>query len=204
MNSDFQIQTEQQLGDVLGEAHEFITEKVLSALTPIMIEFIRRSPLIMISTLDQHGRIDTSPKGDAPGFVQVDDNGTLLIPDRPGNKMALGFRNILTNPQVGLIFLVPNQRETLRVKGTATISNDPASLEQLSAQNKPALLCTHLEVSECFFHCGKAMIRSRMWKPEHWVDHGDNLMQRQMAEGMNIDETLVEEGLEANYRDELY
>jgi uncharacterized protein len=204
MSTDFQIKTEAQLTEVLGEAHEFILEKVLPALTPLMIEFIGRSPLIMLSTLDGEGRIDTSPKGDAPGFVQVDDQGNLLIPDRPGNKMALGFRNIVNNPEVGLIFVVPHQRETLRVKGTATLSNDPVLLEKLSAQGKPALLCTQLQVSECFFHCGKAMIRSKMWKPEHWVEHGDNLMQRQMAEGMKLDEALVEEGLEASYRDELY
>ncbi len=204
MSEQYRISDESQLTEILGEAHEFIQEKVLDSLTPIMQEFIARAPLIMLSTLDEQGRIDTSPKGDAPGFVQVDEGGNLLIPDRPGNKMAIGFRNLLNNPQLGLIFVVPNQRETLRVKGTATISHDPALLEQFSAHGKPALLCTKVEVTECFFHCGKAMIRSRMWKPEQWVSHGDNLMQKQMAEGMGIDEALVEEGLESSYRDELY
>ena len=176
MDQQFVISSEQQLADIIGEPHEFIAEKVKTSLDEPMLEYIQRSPLIFLSTLDANGQADVSPKGDAPGFVHIDNAGNLLIPDRPGNKLTFGFKNILNNGNVGLIFVVPTQRETLRIKGRATLSNDPALLEQLSAQGKPALLCTYIEVDECFFHCGKAMIRSRLWQPDRWQQYDDNLL----------------------------
>ena len=156
------IDSEEQLQSIIGEPLDFIKDKVESSLDDSMIEFIRRSPLLFFSTIDEHGQIDSSPKGDAAGFVKTDAAGNVLITDRPGNKLVFGFRNILSNPNVGLIFVVPNMRETLRIKGRAAITNEPTLLQELSAKGKPALLCTRVEVTECFFHCGKAMIRSKM------------------------------------------
>ena len=134
---------------------DFIKEKVEDELGDAMVEFIQASPLIILSTIDSSGNIDSSPKGDAAGFVSVENSRRLLIPDRPGNKLAYGFRNLMDNGKIGLLFVMPNMRETLRVKGTATISRDPLLLENLSAQGKPALLCTIVDIEECFFHCGK-------------------------------------------------
>jgi PPOX class probable FMN-dependent enzyme len=201
------IDSEEQLQSIIGEPLDFIKDKVESSLDDSMIEFIRRSPLLFFSTIDEHGQIDSSPKGDAAGFVKTDAAGNVLIPDRPGNKLVFGFRNILSNPNVGLIFVVPNMRETLRIKGRAAITNEPTLLQELSAKGKPALLCTRIEVNECFFHCGKAMIRSKMWQPDTWASHEDSLMVRQFTKILGGDEEferVIETEIEKNYREELY
>ena len=202
-----QIISVEELESVLGQPLDFIKEKVASELSEAMLEFIQDSPLIILSTIDSNGNIDSSPKGDAAGFVTVANKNRLLIPDRPGNKLAYGFRNILENPKIGLLFVMPNMRETLRVKGTATISNDPLLLEQLSAMGKPALLCTTVDIEECFFHCGKAMIRSKLWQADSWGDGKKSLMAKQFVQKMNGDENqeaTFQEAVEENYRDELY
>jgi hypothetical protein len=207
MCDDYTIVSVEELESVIGEPLDFLQQKVRATLDESMREFIRRAPLVFLSTVDAKGTVDTSPKGDAAGFVQCDEQGSLLIPDRPGNKLVYGFRNILENSNVGLIFVVPTMRETLRVKGKARITNDPALLETLSAKGKPALLCTQVDVQECFFHCGKAMIRSGMWKPDEWAQYHDGLMVKQLATVLGDDEALVPvlaEEIEKNYRDELY
>ena len=165
------------------------------------------SPLVLVSTVDADGGIDVSPKGDPVGFVQVDDRGNLIVPERPGNRLTFGFRNILENRQVGLLFVVPNQRETLRVKGTAVLRKDPDMLKKMKVKGKPALMYTYVDVEECFFHCGKAMIRSNMWKPEKWQGADKSLMAKQLAAAMDGDEALagvLEQEIEKNYKDELY
>jgi PPOX class probable FMN-dependent enzyme len=207
MNSEFVIKTEDELEGIFGEPHELVKEKSQPSLDDNMMEFIRRSPLIFMSTISTEGQVDISPKGDAPGFVQIDDEGNLLVPDRPGNRLVLGFRNMLHNNNVGIIFVIPNTRETLRVKGRATISNDPSLLESLSANGKPALLTTHIELDECFFHCGKALIRSKAWKPETWESYNESLMVKNVASKIDGDKNLekaIEAEIEQNYRNELY
>jgi PPOX class probable FMN-dependent enzyme len=205
--SDDRITSIEELESVLGQPLDFIKEKVADELSEAMLEFIQDSPLIILSTIDSNHNIDSSPKGDTPGFVAVANKNRLLIPDRPGNKLAYGFRNIIDNPKIGLIFIMPSMRETLRIKGTATISKDPQLLEQLSAKGKPALLCTIVDVEECFFHCGKAMIRSKLWQPDTWGDGKKSLMAKQFVSKMNGDESMeasFQEAVETNYRDELY
>lgn len=204
MNQEFQITSEDELINVIGEAHSSTLQKVCESLDESMIEFIRQSPLVFISTTDENGLIDISPKGDAPGFVNVDEQNNLLIPERPGNKLAFGFKNILRNNNVGLIFVIPNTRETLRVKGRATLTRDPDLLQELSAQNKPAILCTHIEVKESFFHCGKAMIRSKAWQPDSWNDAGKSLMAKQLSKKFNEQESVMTEHLEESYKERLY
>ena len=207
MNEDYLVRTDEELESVIGAPIEKIREKIYTALDGAMVEFISRSPLALLSTIDANGQLDVSPKGDSPGFVHVDDDGDLLIPDRPGNRLTFGFRNILRNNKVGLIFLVPQMRETLRVKGEAVISKDPALLEQLSERGKPALLCTRVRIKECFFHCGKAMIRSKLWKPEAWAAQDGSLMLNSIAKRYDADEQQkreIETELEAAYRDNLY
>lgn len=207
MACEHDITTEEALEAVIGTPDERIKMKIQSDLDDAMRAFIQRSPLLFLATWDPSGQPDISPKGDAPGFVQIDAANRLLIPDRPGNKLVFGFRNILANPNIGLIFAVPRMRETLRIKGRATLSKDPALLQQLEAGGKPATLCTRVEVDECFFHCGKAMIRSKLWQSQHWPDPGESLLVRQIATNMELDEQgakLVADSLEQNYRDELY
>jgi PPOX class probable FMN-dependent enzyme len=130
--------------------------------------FIALSPLVLIATSDAQGRCDVSPKGDAPGFVQVLDDHRLVIPERPGNKRLDGMRNMLENPHIGLIFLVPGRQETLRVNGRAWITRDSQLLERCVAQGKVPLLAIGVEVEQCFLHCPKAFIRSHFWQQQAW------------------------------------
>ena len=193
--------------EVIGEPHAMIKKKVIRELDEPMLEFISRSPLAFLATADERGQFDVSPKGDGPGFVAIESARELLLPDRPGNKLAFGFRNILANKRIGLIFMVPGMRETLRIKGTASITRDPALLQRLAVAGKPAVLCTRIAIEECFFHCGKAMIRSGVWKPESWGDSKESLLVRQIVTNMEADEAtaeLIESELEKNYRETLY
>ncbi len=208
MESKYIIKSESELEAVIGMPMN-VKEKIVPRLDELMKQFIHKSPLVFISTIDANGHLDVSPKGDPCGFVKIDEAGNLLIPDRPGNRLTLGFRNILRNGQIGLIFVVPNQRETLRVKGIATLNNDPAILASLQANNKPALLCTYVEVKECFMHCGKAMVRSKVWQPQSWDVSTDSLGARQLAPvlGGGTDEGSIQKTrdiLEKAYTDELY
>ena len=207
MKDDYLVTTEQQLESAIGPQIEKVKEKVYKALDGPMLDFIARSPMMFLSTIDANGQVDVSPKGDSPGFVHVDKDGALLIPDRPGNRLTFGFRNVLRNNNIGLIFLVPNLRETLRIKGTATISRDPEILQELSERGKPALLCTRVEISECFFHCGKAMIRSKMWQPAAWTKQEESLMLESIAKRYDADEKArreIEAEMEEVYRNNLY
>ena len=208
MSENYVVRSEQELEAIIGEPMEFVRAKVVAALDEVMKEFICRSPLVFVSTIDAAGRVDISPKGDPEGFVHVDETGALLIPERQGNRLTFGFRNILRNGEIGLIFIVPNQRETLRVKGVATLHTDPGILEQLQAKGKPALMYTRVEVTECFFHCGKALIRSQLWKPESWNSDKKSIGARQFASSMvgEGEEALrkTEELMEDSYVNELY
>ncbi|MGI9287574.1 MAG: MSMEG_1061 family FMN-dependent PPOX-type flavoprotein [Pseudomonadales bacterium] len=207
MNDDYIVKTEDELELVIGPSLDRLKEKIYQSLDEAMIEFVRRSPLMFLSTVDSNGQADVSPKGDSPGFVHVDVNGNLLIPDRPGNRLIFGFKNILRNSNVGAIFVVPNMRETLRIKGKASISRDPAVLRELSERGKPALLCTHISIDECFFHCGKAMIRSNKWKPDAWAGNQESLMLKSIVKRYDADNELkreIETEIEEAYRDNLY
>ncbi len=202
----FQLTTEDQLTAILGAPPEFVLAKVGDRVDASAAKFIAQSPLILVGTVDRDGRIDVSPKGDAPGFVHVATPRLLLIPERKGNNLAYGPRNILATGRIGLIFVVPGQRETLRVNGIASLYNDPALLEQLSARGKPSLLCTEVSVEECFFHCGKSMVRSRAWDPDSWVVDGDSLMVTQVVDALGGNPALVpivNAQVEQNYIDDL-
>jgi PPOX class probable FMN-dependent enzyme len=204
--TSFQITSADQVTAILGEPPAFVRAKVAGHVDASAAEFIAQSPLVFVATVDEAGRLDVSPKGDDPGFVRVEGPGSLLIPERTGNNLAFGPHNILATGRIGLIFVVPGQRETLRVNGGATLTNDPALLEQLSARGRPALMCTAVNVEECFFHCGKAMIRSRAWDPDTWSVGGDSLMVAQFVEALGGDPSLhsvVADEIERNYVDEL-
>jgi PPOX class probable FMN-dependent enzyme len=163
------IESEAALRDLMGEpVSPLVVAKTLSALDRHCEAFIARAPFVMLATSDAEGRLDISPKGDAPGFVQVLDQHTLAIPDRPGNQRFDSFRNLLQSPRVGLIFLIPGKRETLRISGSARIVADPALRERMAANGKVPALAIVITVEEAFFHCAKCMVRSQLWQPEHW------------------------------------
>lgn len=157
-----------QLRTLIGEPHPATARKLLRALDDMAIDFIGRSPFLVLGTADAAGNQDVSPKGGAPGFVAVEDRNTLLIPDSKGNKLLFGLQNILANPHVGIIFMVPGTDETLRINGTGELSIDPVALARFSANGATAQLAIRIAVRECFFHCAKALLRSQLWKPESW------------------------------------
>ncbi len=127
--------------------------------------FIALSPFVVISSASGAGLADVSPRGDQPGFVAVCDERTLLIPDRPGNRKIETLRNVIENPQVALVFLVPGRVETLRVTGQAVITTDPALLAPTSVEGKAPKCGILVTVEQAYFHCGKALVRSRIWEP---------------------------------------
>lgn len=207
MSDQYTITSVEELIAVIGEADPFVQGKVANSVDEYAASFIAEAPLIMLATSDGEGSLDVSPKGDGAGFVQVLNETTLLIPDRPGNKLAYGFRNILATGDIGIIFIMPGNRETLRINGKATISKDPQLLQQFSVGGKPALLCTIVNVQECFFHCGKAMIRSKLWQPESWPENSKSRLVAQAAKKLDADEALknlIETEIEKNYKEELY
>jgi uncharacterized protein len=153
---------------IIGEPLPGLGLKNQNVISDEAREYIERAPFLVLATSDALGNLDASPKGDGPGFCLIEDERTLVIPDRPGNKLAYGLQNILTNPRVGVIFLLPGTPETVRVNGTATLTTDPDLLARLAARGKPAVLAIRIHVEECFHHCAKAFIRSGLWKPESW------------------------------------
>lgn len=163
------VESEAQLRALMGDpVAPSVVEKTLTSLDRHCRAFVGRSPFVLIASSDSDGRMDVSPKGDAPGFVQILDENTLAIPDRPGNQRFDTFRNLLQSPRVGLIFLIPGKRETLRIGGNAQVVRDQELLESMAAKNKIPSLAIVVHVDEAFFHCSKCMIRSRLWQPDHW------------------------------------
>ena len=154
---------------VLGRPGPRVLAKVTNTIDALSRDFVARSPFVLVASSDGEGNFDVSPKGDPPGFVRVLDGGrALAIPERPGNRRADTFRNVLRNPKVGLIFLVPGKAETLRVSGTATIVRDAAVREEMALGGKVPELALVVSVREAFVHCTKCVVRSHLWEPEHW------------------------------------
>ncbi|HKB25454.1 MAG TPA: pyridoxamine 5'-phosphate oxidase family protein [Methylomirabilota bacterium] len=162
------VTSEAELRDLLGSPSERAVKKDVAVLDEHCRAFLARSPFLLLATSSGAGRCDVSPKGDAPGFVRVLDERHLVVPDRPGNKRLDGMRNLLQNPHVGMIFLVPGREETLRVNGRAWIVRDAELLASLAARGREPLLAIGVEVEECFFHCPKAFLRSELWEPARW------------------------------------
>jgi PPOX class probable FMN-dependent enzyme len=162
------VSTEEELRAILGTPAARSLLKERQSLNAHARAFIAHSPLLLMATAGPDGRCDVSPKGDAPGFVLVLDDHRLVIPDRPGNKRLDGMRNLLINPRIGLIFLVPGREETLRINGRAWITRDPELLGRCAAQGKTHPVAIGVEVEECFLHCPKAFRRAHFWNVEHW------------------------------------
>jgi uncharacterized protein len=167
------IEDVEQLRESYGAPSERALKKQLSRIDSHCRDFIARSPFLVIASADPSGRCDASPKGDAPGFVQVIDDTTLLIPDRLGNNRIDTLANLLARPGIGLIFFVPGINETLRVNGRACIITDPALLEPLAVNSKVPRSAILVTAEEIYFHCGKALIRSDLWNPDKQVRRSD-------------------------------
>ncbi|CAN5634473.1 pyridoxamine 5'-phosphate oxidase family protein [soil metagenome] len=167
------VQTEEALRSVLGWPSARAVEKEKTQLDKHFRHFLSRSPFALISTSNRSGKCDVSPRGDGPGFVEVLDDRTILIPDRPGNRRGDTLSNILENPQIGLLFIIPRIEESLRVNGKAANVNDQSVLESLAVQGKLPQLAIAVETQEVYFQCAKAFRRSGLWEYEKWEDQSD-------------------------------
>jgi PPOX class probable FMN-dependent enzyme len=163
-----EITSEAELRSVLGEPGARSATKDRSRLHQRDREWLAASPFCLIGTSGADGTCDVSPKGDPPGFTLVLDDTTLALPDRPGNRRADGFRNVLQNPRVGLLYLVPGRGETLRINGRARIVREAPFFDRLLVQGHRPSLCLVVNVEQIFFHCSKAFLRSSLWEPSTW------------------------------------
>ena len=167
------ITDEAVLRELLGQPSDLVRAKVSDRINNLTQRFIELSPFVCLATSSPDGTCDVSPRGDPPGFVQILDERTLLLPDRPGNRLADALRNVLRNPHVGLLFVVPGVGDTLRVNGRATIVTDPELLGPASVEGKVPRLGLLIEVDEVFTHCSKAFLRAQLWDPERYIDRSE-------------------------------
>jgi uncharacterized protein len=166
MGIEMKIETLEQLRGVLGQPNPVIDKKIYPELNPRMQYFVENAPQAFIATVGNDGFPTTSPKGDAPGFIQIEKPSTLLIPERKGNKVAITCRNILAGSKVALLLVVPGTHEVLRIHGSAELIYDAALNERLASRSHSALLVTRVTVENCYFHCGKAFMRSKLFSEE--------------------------------------
>ncbi|MBI5288440.1 MAG: pyridoxamine 5'-phosphate oxidase family protein [Chloroflexi bacterium] len=201
------ISTVEQLRTVMAMPSEPALRKEMSRLDDGCRWFIERAPFVFIATSGADGRCDVSPKGDVPGFVQVLDDETLVLPDRPGNNRADSITNILQNPHIGMIFVVPGADWTLRVNGRATIVRDDAVLERCAVDGRRPALGIAVHVEEAYMHCPKCIIRSKLWDPATQLAPEDlpsfALMARDQAGYQQVPAEVVEK-MDAESNKKLY
>jgi PPOX class probable FMN-dependent enzyme len=167
------IRDEAELRAFLGEPSELVRAKVADRLDDLTRQFVDRAPFVLLATSAPDGTCDVSPRGDPPGFVRVLDERTLLLPERPGNRLADSLRNVLRNPHVGLLFVVPGVGDTLRVNGRAALVTDEELLAPCAVEGKVPRLGLLVEVEEVYTHCSKAFLRARLWDPSRFVDRSE-------------------------------
>ncbi|MDR6906130.1 PPOX class probable FMN-dependent enzyme [Agromyces sp. 3263] len=158
-----------ELEAIVGRPLPAAAGKSRSRLHEVDLAWLAAAPLAFVATSDERGALDVSPKGDPAGFVTVLDDTTIALPERPGNRRADGFHNILRNPRVGLIFVIPGRGDTLRVNGRATIVRDAPFLDRMVVRGHRPTLAVLVDIEEVFFHCSKAFLRSKAWQPETWT-----------------------------------
>jgi uncharacterized protein len=210
-NPEFTVTDESALRTLFPATHTLAALKCLPTLDRHAEDFIRRSPFLCIGTQDANGKADVSPRGDPAGFVQVLDDRTLAIPDRPGNNRLDTLSNVLVNPNVGLLFMVPGFDDTLRVNGTASLTTDPDVLARMAVNDRTPTLAIVVTVQEVFLHCAKAFRRSRLWDP----DSRQNRKEMPTLMNMLMEQTVgapkeaaemqkIDDGLEEDYRTSMY
>jgi PPOX class probable FMN-dependent enzyme len=194
------------LRDRYQSPSEIALKKELGHIERHARDFIGRSPFAVISTADSDGWPDASPRGDAPGFVAVIDEQRLHLPDRPGNNRLDSFQNLIANPRIALLFVVPGRLETLRVTGTARLLTEPALLERHAVRGKPARALVEIAAKSVYFQCGKAVIRAGLWQEEKWPSlEGLAPFAEAISDQVKgLDKAATETRLEKSYRDTLY
>ena len=163
-----EITTPEELTELLGTPGRRALNKERRVLHARDRDWLAASPFCLVATADADGGCDVSPKGDPPGFTLVLDESTIAIPERPGNRRADGYRNILANPHVGLIFLIPGRTDTLRINGRARLISDAPWFADMEVKGHRPVLAVEVAIEQIFYHCAKAFLRSELWKPETW------------------------------------
>ncbi|MFC4334397.1 pyridoxamine 5'-phosphate oxidase family protein [Salininema proteolyticum] len=200
------IEDEGELRDLVGHPAERAATKDRSRLLPIDREWLANSPFCVLATSDAEGNCDASPKGDPRGLIHVLDDETVVVPERKGNKRMDGFFNVLRNPHVGIISLIPGRGETLRINGRATIVRDAPFFDDLVVKGHRPDLALVVEIDQVFFHCAKAFMRSRLWSPETWEPEVLPSTAELVKSSQNTPESLesLEEHYGAQYASKLY
>ncbi len=208
LNTEYLLDTEDKLRACYEQPHPMVAGKSVPRLTKSIRRFIENSPFACLSTCDGEGRTDISPKGDAPGFVLMPDDETLLLPDRPGNNRLDSITNIMKCPDVSLIFVIPGVADTVRVNGRAAVSTDPKLLALFPVNGKlpRSVICIH--VKEALAHCAKAFRRSKLWEDDYKPAEGAiPTLREMMTDLIEIDRDtakLVDDAIEEDYRTNMY
>ena len=188
---------EPQLREMLGEPARLIREKIADRLNPLTRQFVERSPFVVVASGRPDGGLDVSPRGDPAGFVRILDERTLLLPDRPGNKLADTLTNLLEDDRIALLFLIPGVNDTFRVNGRARIVDDPELLAASEVEGKVPLLGILVEVEEAYTQCPKAFLRSDLWNPARHIDRSELPSNGEILRATTDPELDVEEYNEA-------
>ena len=167
------IRDESELRDLLGHPSELVQAKIANRLNHLTRQFVEKSPFVCVATARPDGGLDVSPRGDPAGFVRILDDRTLLIPDRPGNKLADTLTNVLHDPRIALLFLIPGVTDTFRVNGNATLTTDEELLAPSEVEGKVPQLGILIAIDEAYTQCPKALLRSELWNPEKHVDRSE-------------------------------
>lgn len=203
-----QIRSEKELRAITGEPiHELVVVKSADSLSKPMRKYIELSPFVCLATHGENGQADLSPRGDAPGFVHVLDDNTLVIPDRPGNKRFDSIVNIINHPNMALLFMIPGVLETLRVNGTGIISTDPELLKRFEVNGKLPLLVIVVTVEEALGHCSKAFRRSKLWESDYRPKSKAPSLAEMMSGHLQLDEdttSMLEAAIEDDAQNNMY
>jgi PPOX class probable FMN-dependent enzyme len=204
----YEIRPEQALREVItGDPHELVVAKDTSVITAAIKRYIDRSPFVCLATHAADGSSDVSPRGDAPGFVHVLDEKTLVIPDRPGNRRFDSVVNIIGQPQLSLLFMIPGVLDTVRINGTGVVSTDPELLGRFPVNGKLPKIVIVVTVTDALGHCSKAFRRSKLWQSDYRADAGVPSLAELMSDHLGLDAQtteMLELGIDDDARNNMY
>ncbi len=187
------ITSEADLRAIIGSPTELVQAKLADRLNELTRQFIERSPFVCVATAGRDGGMDVSPRGDPPGFVRVLDDTTLLVPERPGNRLADTLVNLLSDPRIALLFLIPGVGDTFRVNGTATITDDRELLEPSAIEGRKPRLGLVVSVHEAYTQCAQALIRSDLWNPANHIQRSELPGHGEILRSLSLPDLDVEE-----------
>lgn len=167
------ISDERELREIIGSPTDLVAAKIADRLNDLTSQFIERSPFVCVATASPDGGLDISPRGDPTGFVRILDEYTLLLPERPGNRLADTLKNLFVDPRIALLFLIPGIGDTFRVNGRAVVVDDPELLAPSAVEGKAPRLGILVSIEEAYTQCPKALIRSDLWNPERHIDRSE-------------------------------